>query len=296
MAEASNVSGVLVLDKPTGLSSAAALDRCRRILGVKRGGHAGTLDPMATGVLVLCMGEATKIAPHLLIDDKRYLATARLGVATDTWDATGEVLEQADVPALSEDTVRAALAKFVGRIEQRPPAFSAIKRDGKPLYRLARRGETVEAPLRSVVIRGMELVSWSPPDVTFRVDCGKGTYVRSLAVDLGRRLGTVAHLSALRRERSGPFGLDRAVPWDVVLTRARQPLLDRLVPCAEAVSSLPTERVTAEGALTLARGQPVQGVLPPTAGPIRVLGPAGALVAIGEWRDGRIWPVRVLLG
>ncbi len=291
-----SVSGVLVLDKPTGLSSAAAVDRCKRVLGVKRAGHTGTLDPLATGVLVVCLGEATKIAAHLLADDKRYLATARLGEATDTWDADGAVVERAPVPELSEETVRAALAAFVGRIEQQPPAFSAIKQAGRPLYRRARRGEAVEAPVRSVEVRSMDLVSWAPPDLTFRVDCGKGTYVRSLAVDVARRLGTVAHLVALRRERSGAFSLDRAVSWELLGTGRREALVDRLVAPGEALAGLPAETVSEEEVLALRHGQPIDGASGPVPGPVRLQGAAGTLVAIGEWRDGRIWPVRVLLG
>jgi tRNA pseudouridine55 synthase len=290
------VSGVLVLDKPTGITSAATVTRCKRVLGVRRAGHAGTLDPMATGVLVVCLGEATKIASHLLVDDKRYLATAHLGEATDTFDADGTVVERAPVPDLSEDPVRRALAAFVGRIEQTPPAFSAIKQGGRPLYSRARRGEVVEVPVRTVDVRSLELVSWIPPDLTFRVDCGKGTYVRSLAVDVARRLGTVAHLTALRRERSGPFGLDRAIPWDRVQGGSRETLLESLIPPAAALADLPSETVPDAGVLALGRGQPVPGTPPPVAGPVRLLGPAGTLVAIGEWREGRIWPVRVLLG
>jgi len=291
-----SVSGVLVLDKPTGLSSATAVDRCKRVFGVKRAGHTGTLDPMATGVLVVCLGEATKIAAHLLVDDKRYLATARLGEATDTWDADGAVVERAPVPELSEEAVRGALAAFVGRIEQQPPAFSAIKQAGRPLYRRARRGEAVEAPVRTVEVRSMDLVGWAPPDLTFRVDCGKGTYVRSLAVDVARRLGTVAHLVALRRERSGAFGLDQAVSWELLGTGSRPELVDRLVPPAQALAGLPAETVSEEGVLALGHGQPIEGTSGPVPGPVRLLGPAGTLVAIGEWREGRIWPVRVLLG
>lgn len=296
MSDAASVSGVLVLDKPTGISSAAAVTRCKRVLGVRRAGHAGTLDPMATGVLVVCLGEATKIASHLLLDDKGYLATLRMGEATDTWDADGNVVERAPVPELSEEAVRGALAAFVGRIEQTPPAFSAIKQGGRPLYRRARRGEVVEVPVRTVDVRSLELVAWTAPDLTFRVDCGKGTYVRSLAVDVARRLGTVGHLAALRRERSGPFGLERAVPWDRVADGSAQILRDRLILPAEALADMPSEAVSEEGVVALGRGQPVQGTSPPVAGPIRLLGPAGALVAIGEWREGRIWPVRVLLG
>lgn len=291
-----SVSGVLVLDKPTGLSSATAVDRCKRVFGVKRAGHTGTLDPMATGVLVVCLGEATKIAAHLLVDDKGYLATARLGEATDTWDADGAVVERAPVPELSEEAVRGALAAFVGRIEQQPPAFSAIKQAGRPLYRRARRGEAVEAPVRTVEVRSMDLVGWAPPDLTFRVDCAKGTYVRSLAVDVARRLGTVAHLVALRRERSGAFGLDQAVSWELLGTGSRPELVDRLVPPAQALAGLPAETVSEEGVLALGHGQPIEGTSGPVPGPVRLLGPAGTLVAIGEWREGRIWPVRVLLG
>ena len=292
--------GVLVLDKPAGISSAAAVHRVKRALGARRAGHAGTLDPMATGVLVVCVGEATKIATYLLLDDKCYLATARLGEATDTWDADGTVVERAAVAAAADEQVRQVLSRFVGRIEQEPPVFSAIKQAGQPLYRRARRGETVAAPVRTVEVESIELIAWTPPELTFRVVCGKGTYVRSLAVDIARALGTVAHLTALRRERSGPFGLPRAVAWSRVQGAADDPgalsgaLAETLIAPAEALAGLPRVTIDPPSVTAIGRGQPIVAPGSPVAGPVCLTDSEGILVAMGQWRDERIWPVRVL--
>lgn len=289
-------TGVLVVDKPVGITSAAAVDRLKRALGVRRAGHAGTLDPMATGVLVVCVGEATKIATYLLVDEKQYLATARLGIATDTLDADGREVGRANVPTLDARAIEAVLAGFVGRIEQTAPAFSALKKDGQPLYRRARRGEPVVPPTRTVEIRTLDLVRWEPPDLVFRVVCGKGTYVRSLAADIAARLGTLAHLVALRRERSGAFSIDDAVPWRAVAEADRQELTRRLVAPVDALAAMDLRRLDEAEEKAIACGQPIAGDVTPAVGHVRLVAPSGALLAIGERRGGMIWPVRVLVG
>lgn len=197
--------GIVLLDKPLGLSSNAALQRVRHQFGRIKAGHAGTLDPLATGMLPIFLGEATKYIQHVLTARKAYRATIRFGAETATADAEGEVVATAPIPALPVDAVERVLAQFVGRIRQRPPAYSAIKRDGVPLYRLARQGEAVEAPERDVVIDRIRLLGVGADHIEIDVVCGSGTYIRSLAVDIGRALESAAHLSALRRLWVSPF-------------------------------------------------------------------------------------------
>lgn len=208
--------GILNIDKPAGWTSHDVVARLRRITGVRRIGHAGTLDPLATGVLVVCVGAATRLAEYLMAGDKRYEATLRLGVETDTWDADGRVVAQGDASGVDVARFEAACARFVGEIEQTPPLYSAIKRDGQPLYRLARRGEQVRVDPRPVTIHSIALRSFTPPLATIDVTCSKGTYIRALAHDLGVALGCGAHLAALRRLRSGAIEVDSAVALDAL--------------------------------------------------------------------------------
>ncbi|MBC8720795.1 tRNA pseudouridine(55) synthase TruB [Paraburkholderia sp. 31.1] len=209
------LDGVLLLDKPLGLSSNDALVRAKRLYLAKKAGHTGTLDPLATGLLPLCFGEATKFSQDLLEADKTYEATMRLGIRTTTGDAEGEAFDIRAVDC-DEAAVRAALPKFIGEIVQIPPMYSALKRDGKPLYEYARAGQTVEREGRQVTIRALELIACALPDVTFRVTCSKGTYVRTLAEDIGEALGCGAHLVALRRTGVGALTLEHSVTLDAL--------------------------------------------------------------------------------
>jgi len=213
--------GFLIIDKPRGVTSHDVVQRVRRALHVKQVGHTGTLDPLATGVLVICVGVATRVSEYLLGHDKAYRATIRLGVETDTYDATGEVVATHAVNVERAD-LEEALARFVGPLQQVPPMHSAIKRDGQKLYELARAGIEVEREARPVVIHSIELLGYQAPDVTIDVRCSAGTYIRSLAHDLGAALGTGAHLNALRRTQVGPFGLDQAIGLAEFETLARQ--------------------------------------------------------------------------
>lgn len=213
--------GVLVVDKPKGPTSHDVVQWARRALATRAVGHAGTLDPMATGVLVLAIGEGTKLVPYLTADDKEYEAELALGVATDTLDAEGAQTETAPVPELDAETVSAVLARFLGRAMQRPPAYSAIKVDGVPLHERARRGEVVEAKEREVEVREIELLGLGPSSIRFRVRSSKGFYVRSLGRDIALALGTVGHLVALRRTASGPFLISSALDGET-LRRARE--------------------------------------------------------------------------
>jgi len=204
------MNGVLVLDKPRGWTSHDAVAKARRLTKVKRVGHTGTLDPLATGVLVVCLGQATRIAEYIAGHDKQYTATVHLGIETDTYDAQGQVVARHPVD-VAEPQLRASLAAFVGDIRQVPPMFSAIKQAGAKLVDLARQGITVERAPRPVTIYSLDLLAFNPPEVTIDVRCSAGTYIRSLAHDLGRQLGCGAHLSALRRTAVGDFTLAQAV-------------------------------------------------------------------------------------
>src|SRR5262245_32322385 len=204
------VDGVLLLDKPSGPSSNAVLQRAKRLLGAARAGHTGTLDPLASGLLVIAFGEATKFSGGLLEADKAYRARLRFGARTSTGDAEGEVLERSEV-AVSEEGLRAALERFRGEIGQVPPMYAAIKRDGRPLYDYARRGQMVERTARRITIRRLELEKFDRDEADLTVECSKGTYIRTLAEDIGESLGCGAHLAALERTAVGPFSLSQAI-------------------------------------------------------------------------------------
>ena len=259
--------GILNLDKPAGWTSHDVVAWVRRVLREKRVGHAGTLDPMATGVLLVCVGQATRVVEYLTAGQKVYRAEAQLGVTTDTYDADGQVIATAPVPPLTADDLRGALAGFVGEIQQRPPAYSAIKQGGEAAYRKARRGEAVELPARPVTIHGIELLDWDPAasKFTIEVTCGPGTYIRSLTHDLGQILGCGAVLTRLTRTRSGQFTLDDAVALDDLAEAARADEVSRhLHPLAAALAKLTRVPVDAEQTARLTRGQFITCPEPPS--------------------------------
>ncbi|RQS13188.1 tRNA pseudouridine(55) synthase TruB [Burkholderia sp. Bp8998] len=248
------LDGVLLLDKPVGLSSNDALIRAKRLLLAKKAGHTGTLDPLASGLLPLCFGEATKFSQDLLEADKTYEATMRLGVRTTTGDAEGDVLDTRAV-ACDRPAVEAALARFTGEIVQVPPMYSALKRDGKPLYEYARAGQTVEREGRNVTIHALDLLACELPDVTFRVTCSKGTYVRTLAEDIGEALGCGAHLTMLRRTGVGALTLEHAVTLDA-LSDAAEAMRDAwLQPVDALLSTFPLVRLDEACAKRFLHGQ-----------------------------------------
>jgi tRNA pseudouridine55 synthase len=249
---------LLVVDKPSGPSSFTVVKRVRALLGKRREkiGHGGTLDPFASGVLPICVGEGTKVLAFLLDADKSYEAQIRFGVETDTLDVTGQVRAQRPVGDLSASAIEQALAGFRGPIEQVPPMYSALKRDGRPLYSYARAGQTVERAARKVTIHELEMVVFEGPDrARLRIRCSKGTYIRSLAADLGTRLGVGAHLTELRRTSSGPFRIEQAITLDELAVRVADgrplPSLSML----EALAHLPRVLVDEAQSLVLARGQ-----------------------------------------
>lgn len=215
------LDGVLLLDKPEGLSSNHALQRAKRTVDARKAGHTGTLDPFATGLLICCFGRATKISAAMLEADKIYEATVAFGEETDSGDLTGRIVARADdIPAVTADQLESVLAEFRGDIEQIPPMVSALKRDGKPLYEYARQGIELERPPRQITIHALDLLSCDGVSARLRVHCSKGTYVRTLAQDIGRRLGCLGHLSALRRTAVGPFAIEHAVGLEALQAMA----------------------------------------------------------------------------
>lgn len=234
LAPVKEMEGVLLVDKPQGLTSHDVVYRLRRKLSMKKIGHAGTLDPMATGLLVMLIGKATRISQYLMSVDKAYEGEATLGVVTDSQDAEGEVLTTLPVPELTEAQVREAMKGFLGDQYQTPPMHSAIKIDGVPLYKMARKGEEVEREPRFIRVMSFELLSFAPPKITFRLLCTKGTYVRTIAHDLGQKLGCGAHLSALRRTGSGKFDIAQCLTLEAIETMSLPEIEKRLIPVYEA--------------------------------------------------------------
>lgn len=229
--------GVLLVDKPKGLTSHDVVDRLRRHFGFKKVGHCGTLDPAATGLLVIVLERATKLQDHLMADDKTYEGTMLLGVATDSQDADGEVTAEKPVPPLTVEDLERVLDRFRGDIQQVPPMVSALKHKGQPLYKLARKGKTVEREPRAVHIYDFRLLALDSPRVQFRVTCTKGTYVRTLCADIGDIVGCGAHLAELRRLRSGKFDVQEARTLDQLLVSSRDELQAAVIPILKLIKS-----------------------------------------------------------
>ena len=250
------LNGFIVIDKPAGISSHAVVSKARRILSTRRIGHTGTLDPFATGVLPLAVNEGTKAIPFLDEGCKSYEAVMRLGVSTDTLDMTGEVLAENDWRTVTAEGLQKAFASHTGLISQIPPMYSALKRDGQPLYKLARAGKTVERPPRSVLISRLELVSFEPPFAGFKVECSKGTYIRSLADDVGNALGCGAALQELRRTASGPFTAALSVTLEQLELLAARGAVDTVsIGMNTALSHLPEAPLTEQGAHYVSHGR-----------------------------------------
>jgi len=275
----------------------------KRLYFAAKAGHTGSLDPLATGVLPLCFGEATKFSQFLLDADKAYQSTFMLGVATATGDAEGEVVETSDASHITEADVSRALAAFRGEIEQVPSMFSAIKQDGQPLYKLARQGIEVERKARKVVIKQLELRAFrggDKPEVDIYLECSKGTYVRSIAEDLGRALGCGAHVSALRRTRAGPFSIADSVSMttlEALKSNEQVAEMDALLlPADTALGGLPLVRLSESGGYYIRQGQPVQVPNAPSDGMVRVALETGEFLGVGEiLDDGRVAPRRLIV-
>lgn len=289
------VHGWLILDKPAGPTSTAAVSLVRRGLEARKAGHAGTLDPAATGLLAVALGEATKTVPFAGEGLKRYRFTVRWGAATDSDDAEGAVIaESGRRPAAA--AVAAALDHFRGDILQVPPRVSAVKVEGARAYDLARAGEVVDLAARPLHVARLDLIEMPDPDTAvLEMDCGRGGYVRSIARDLGQALGCLGHVLRLRRLAAGPFSVGQAVPWAAVEAGDREALAAALLPLAAGLAGLAEVRATAEGAVRLLNGNPGTAVAP---GPLGWGDEAwasrdGQPLAIGTWRGGELHPTRV---
>jgi len=281
---------VLVIDKPRGPTSFDVVQTVRRLTGAKKAGHTGTLDPMATGVLPICLDDATKIAGFILQADKAYETTLRLGVETDTQDAMGKVTAERPVPPLNAEILENVLSRFRGPQKQTPPMHSAVKVDGKRLYELARAGKEVEREARDVTVHALELKAFSGNELTLSVHCSKGFYIRVLGAEVGQALGCGAHLISLRRTRSGPFSLQDAVPLDGTLSGWQS----RLVGMSSALSELPPLSVTQEEVRKVLHGVALDRPGHP-AGTVRVLDPSERLLAVASVETGgRVKYLRVL--
>ena len=288
------VNGVLLLDKPGGMTSNAALQRARRLLNAAKAGHTGTLDPMATGLLPLTFGEATKFSADLLNADKSYRATIRLGVTTTSGDADGTVVATREVD-VSDQELQVTLARFVGTIEQVPPMHSALKHEGQPLYKLARAGNEVRREPRQISVQRLTLVERAGDELVVDVDCSKGTYVRVLAEDIGRALGCGAHLSALRRTRAGRLSVDDAVPLATLEAMTPELRLARLLPEDELLASLATVLLDDAHAARFRQGQRLALDAEPRGRRVRVYGGGNELLGtatISEW--GVVEPERLV--
>lgn len=282
------MDGVLLVDKPAGMTSAEVVRRIKALARPSRVGHLGTLDPFATGLLPILIGEATKLAPFLQAGEKQYEGVIRFGVETDTLDRTGAAVRTSEVPVLDAQLLARTAARFIGRIEQRPPVFSAIKRAGVPLYKLARRGVEVEPPQpREVEIRRLDLEAVDGSSIRFMAVCSTGTYMRSLARDIGLAIGSAAHLAELRRLRSGPFSVERTVSLDALLTAlarcAGGGVMDELIGLSEALSEMPQAQVDPALARRLRNGdsRALDGLAPAGAKLFKVTSD-GLLVAVAE--------------
>lgn len=281
------VNGILNINKPQGVTSFGVVARIRRLTGVKRAGHAGTLDPLATGVLPVCLGHATRVIEYLADSRKTYLAEMLLGITTDTQDIEGTTLEQKDPATVTLDRFTSLLPSFTGIIEQVPPMYSAVKYKGQPLYQLARAGQTVERKSRTAEIYSLVITRWEPPIISLSVECSKGTYIRTLIHDMGQELGCGAVMQNLVRSAYGPFAIEQAVSPDT-LEEAVQDCdwQQYLAPVDAVLDALTPLTVTEEDVEEFRHGRPVslEEPLPDTARlPVRVYSPDGSLVCIAQY-------------
>lgn len=280
--------GILNMDKPYGLTSHDVVAEVRRLLGVRRVGHAGTLDPIATGVLLVCVGQATRVAEYLMQGEKHYRATFCLGIETDTYDANGTIVRETPLPTLAIEEIERALEQLRHMEQQLPPPFSAVRREGERLYRLARRGISVQLRPRPIKITALEVIAWHPPLLTLDVRCSPGTYVRSLAHDLGALLGVGAHVHTLQRLASGSWRVEEAITLEQLRVAVMQgDWMKHLHPLDAALQDLPRIDVTEEMAVRLAQGQCVTLPDAPATFPLRIYAPNGSLLALVRPADGK---------
>ena len=293
-----DVNGILLLDKPSGITSNDALQQVKRLFYAKKAGHTGSLDPLASGVLPICMGEATKVSAFLLDADKRYQVRCQLGVRTTTADAEGEVVETRPVVPWTAEQIDTVFDEFRGRIEQIPPMYSALKHQGQRLYKLARQGVEVEREPRPVDIYELKLTGQGDDWIDIDVHCSKGTYIRTLAEDIGEKLGCGAHVSALRRSMVGPYGAGQLVTLDQLQHLKENDMRamdDLLLPIESALSQWPDVDLSTDAAFYLQQGQPVLVPHAPTSGWVRLYEGNRSFLGMGEiLDDGRVAPRRLM--
>lgn len=293
-----NVNGILLLDKPLGITSNDALQRVKNLYRARKAGHTGSLDPLATGLLPICLGDATKLSAFLLDADKRYRVRVRLGVTTTTGDAEGEVLQTASTDGVDEARILEILPRFSGEIDQLPPMYSALKHKGERLYKLARQGIEVERKPRRIHIFSMVLSDWSGDEFTLDVHCSKGTYVRTLAEDIGNAAGCGAHVSALRRTGVGPYrdqDLITAERLEELRGEGNAALDALLLPLESALMHWPEVRLSDDATYYMKKGQAILVPQAPTEGWVRLYTKAGLFLGVGEIADdGKVQPKRLL--
>jgi tRNA pseudouridine55 synthase len=291
------LDGIIILDKAQGSTSNKVLQIVKRLFAADKAGHTGSLDPLATGVLPICFGEATKVSQYLLDSDKSYIARIKLGVATTTSDAEGDVVSTHAVPALGEDELKQLLATFVGEIQQSPSIYSALKQNGVPLYKLARAGKEIIPKLRTITIYSIKLLEWQSPELVLDVSCSKGTYIRTLAEDIGKALGCGGHITQLRRSKAGPFTLAEAHTLEqlqAISERGFEAMDQLLVKADQAIDWMPALELDAQQTRKLQQGQAV--VLAPLATDelVRVYS-AGKFIGIASiGQDGILKVVRLM--
>lgn len=293
------IDGILLLDKPLHLTSNGALQRVKRLFGAKKAGHTGSLDPLATGMLPLCFGEATKVSQFLLDSDKHYQVEAKLGIKTTTGDAEGEVISTRPVVDITPQKIEEVMSQFLGEIQQIPPMFSAIKHQGKPLYELARKGVEVERKARTVMIRSLQVTASSADTFSFDVHCSKGTYVRTLVEDMGEKLGCGAYVSGLRRSAVSPYEQHRMYTLPELEEMHAQygfdALMQCLLPIDTSVQNLPSVKLSSSATFYIRMGQPVMVPHLPADGWVRIFSDDMQFMGIGEiLDDGRVAPRRLI--
>ncbi len=290
-----SVNGVLLLDKPTGITSNRALQLVKRLFYAKKAGHTGSLDPLASGMLPICFGEATKFSQYLLDADKSYYVKAKLGIRTATADEEGDVIAKRDVPSLTQAQIDSAFDAFRGEIEQVPSMFSAVKHKGQPLYKLARQGIEIERKSRQIKIYELNVLDYSNNIVTFEVRCSKGTYVRTLVDDFGESLGCGAHVIQLRRLTVGHFHMDQMISMETLEKTDEQTLMNYLLPLESTVANWPAIELERHTAFYLKQGQAVMVPKAPTQGWLRLLQKDGRFIGVGEILcDGKVAPRRLI--
>ncbi len=292
-----DVNGILLLDKPSGLTSNRALQRAKGLLYARKAGHTGSLDPLASGLLPLCFGHATKISGYLLESHKTYEVTASFGARTDTGDSDGETVESSDVRP-NDAEIDAVIPSFIGPQQQIPPMYSALKQDGKRLYKLARQGKVVERPPRDITIRALERRESAAGTIALRVVCSKGTYIRTLIEDIAEKMGALAHVVVLRRTGAGPFDDQHLVTLEQLEARIEaegtESADDLLLPLDRALTDWPKVELDPDTGFYLLNGQPVQAPGAPDEGSVRIYVDEMGLVGLGEiLSDGRVAPKRL---